>query len=318
MIGTGGMARRHLRALSAMTEDIEIVGHASPTPGHAEAAAAQWGGRAYRDHEALLAQEAVDAAWIVIPPDQHGMVERTLIAHGIPFLVDKPLAADLQTAEEIATLLLEAQATARRPLIAAVGYHWRAMDTVAGVRETLARRPPRLILAAWHGATPSPAWWQRREQSGGQLVEQATHLFDFARYMNGEATVLAATADHLPRAAFPDLNVDTSSAVLLRFDNGAAGMVSATCLLQGAPEVYIKFISEGLTVTVERSGVIYEDGHERREVRLQGDAVRDENIAFLKAVRENDPSYLYSSYEDALKSHHLCWTAQQMASSLNL
>ncbi len=312
MIGTGGMAQRHLRVLSGF-EDIEIVGHASPTPGHAEAAAAQWGGRAYRDHEALLAKEAVDAAWIAVPPDQHGAVERALIARGIPFLVDKPLAADLQTAEEIAALLAQVPATAGRPVIAAVGYHWRAMDTVAGVREALAQRPPRMILAAWHDATPPPAWWHRKEQSGGQLVEQATHLFDFARYMNGEATVLAATSDHLPRDAFPGLNVDTSSAVLLRFDNGAAGVVSATCLLQGAPEVYVKFICDGLVVTVERNGVIYEDGCERREVRLSGDAVREENLAFLEAVRRNDPSLLYSTYEDALKSHRLCWTAQQMA-----
>ena len=306
MIGTGGMAQRHLRAL-AQLEDVTITAHASPTPGHAAAAAARWGGRSYQDHETLLARESIDAAWIAVPPDQHGALERALIDRDIPFLVEKPLASDLRTAEEIASLL------AQKSLLAAVGYHWRAMDMVPGVRQALAQNPPRLITAAWHDATPPPRWWQRREQSGGQLLEQATHLFDFARYMNGEATVLAAATEHLPRAEFPELDVDTSSAVLLHFDNGAVATITASCLLHGAPQVYVKFICEGLTITVERDRVTYDDGSRRREVPSGVDPVLAENRAFLQAIRQNDASLLYSPYEDALESHRLCWMAQQMA-----
>lgn len=306
MIGTGGMAQRHLRALSSI-EEIEIAAHASPTPGHAEAAAAQWGGRAYTHYEALLANEPIDAAWIAVPPDRHGALEHALIERNIPFLVEKPLAADWRTAEDIAARLQQT------PLIVAVGYHWRAMDMVPDVQRALAQNPPQLITAAWHGATPAPTWWRNREQSGGQLLEQATHLFDFARYLAGEASVLASATNYLPRDAFPDLTVDTGSAVLLHFDNGAVGTVTATCLLQGSSHVYVRFICEGLVITVEREGVTFDDGRERRHIRASADPVLAENRAFLQAIHHDDPALLYSSYADALKSHHLCWTAQQMA-----
>lgn len=306
MIGTGGMAQRHLRALASIAE-IEIAAHASPTPGHAAAAAAQWGGRAYTDYETLLANEPVDAVWIAVPPDQHGALERALIDRNIPFLVEKPLAADLRTAEEIAARLQQT------PLVAAVGYHWRAMDVVPTVQRFLAQRTPQLIIAAWHGTTPAPPWWHSREQSGGQLLEQATHLFDFARYLAGEATVLASATNYLPRNAFPDLTVDTGSAVLLCFDNGAVGTVTATCLLQGPSHVYLRFICEELVITVERDGVTFDDGRERRHIRASADPVLAENRAFLQAIEHDNPALLYSSYADALKSHRLCWTAQQMA-----
>lgn len=311
MFGTGGMAQRHCRALSTI-DGIKIVAHASPTAAHVEAAAAQWGGRAYGNHRDLLARETIDAAWIAVPPDQHGALERALIEREVPFLVEKPLAADLHTAEKIVALLAE------KSLIVAAGYHWRAMETVPGVRQALVRRAPRLIIAAWHDVTPPPTWWRRRERSGGQLIEQATHLFDFVRYVNGEGAVLAATAEHSPRDAYPNLDVDTSSAVLLRFANGAVGTITATCLLQGTPQVDVRFMCDGLVVTVRRDGVTYDDGRQQREVRLVGDPVRSENLAFLRAVQNDDPSLLYCSYEDALQSHRLCCMAQQLASGADM
>ena len=48
-----------------------------------------------------------------------------------------------------------------------------------------------------------PAWWGRVEQGGGQVIEQATHLYDLARLLMGEATVVgaASTTDILDLAA---------------------------------------------------------------------------------------------------------------------
>lgn len=309
MIGTGGMARHHLRTL-VLEEGVEIAAHVSPTPGHAQAAAREWGGRAYLNYEEMLQAEAIDAAWIAVPPDQHGPVERSLIERGIPFLVEKPLAVDLETAESLAGLLDQ------KALIAAAGYKWRARDTVPELQRVLAEHPPQMVLAAWHDRTPPPRWWHDRSRSGGQLIEQATHLFDFARYLVGEATVLAATANHLPRPDYPELDVDTTTAVMLQFENGISGVVSTTCLLRtGVSEVSIKFVCDGLLITVERGSVTYDDGHQRRVVREQSDPVQHENHAFLEAIRHNDPGRLYSTYQDAVRTHRLCWQAQEMATA---
>lgn len=299
MIGSGGMARRHLGTL-AQEPDVTIVGHVSPTPVHAEEAARRWGGRAYTSHEQLLEKEEVDAAWVTVPPGAHGAIEGELVGRNIPFFVEKPLSADRETAEEIAALLEQ------RDLIVGVGYHWRALDTIPDVQRTLAERPARMVLGAWHDRTPPPRWWRKGESSGGQMVEQATHLLDIARFLIGEAQVIAATADRHNRPQYPEMDVADVSSALLRYASGATGIFTATCLLEHKAEVHVKMICEGLHITITQSSVLYDDGQERREVRTGNDPVQSENRAFLAAVQQKDPSLLTCSYADALKSHRLC------------
>lgn len=300
MIGAGNYAKAHLSVLSK-EPGIEIVGHVSRTPGSREASAQRWGGRTYATCESLLKNEQVDAAWITVPPGAHGEIEESLIARGIPFFVEKPLSANRQTAERIAASI------AKHEIIAGVGYKWRAMDTIPEVRQLLTEKPAHLILAGWHGGTPPLTWWQRQETGGGQMVEQATHLFDIARHLMGEATVIKATADRHPRQAYPNMNVADTSTALLHFETGAKGVFTATCLLEGTEEIYVKLVCEGLLITINREGVTFDAGHERREVRVGEDLITREDRAFLAAVRRNDPSLLFSSYEDALLTHRLCF-----------
>lgn len=299
MIGTGGIARRHLGVL-ANEPEVEIVGHVSPTAAHAAAAAERWGGRPYTNYRALLQHEAPDAVWICVPPDAHGALEHDLIAAHIPFFVEKPLALDRRTAENIAA------AVERNGMSAGVGYHWRALDTLAEVRRTLVDNPPHMVLGAWHDATPPPHWWHKQAQSGGQIVEQATHLVDLARHLVGEATVIAGSAGHLDRPAYPALDVATHSAALVRFNNGATGVFTATCLLNSAAAVQVQLVCDGLLITITQASVTYDRGRERREVRTGNDPFITENRAFLDAVRRSAPSVLLSSYADAFHTHQLC------------
>lgn len=304
MIGAGGMARRHA-GLLANEPDIEFVGHVGPTPADREALARQWGGRAYAGVDELLAAEQVDAAWITVPPGEHG-AELALIERGIPFFVEKPLSADRESAERIGAAL------ERSGVIAGVGYQWRAMDTIPEVQRTLAENPARMVLGAWHDATPPPAWWRRQAESGGQMVEQATHLFDIARYLVGEAQVTAATAARHARPGYPDADVADVSAALLRFERGATGVFTATCLLGGGAAIHVQLVCEGLLITITQQSVTYDDGRERREVRRRADPGVAQNRAFLEAVRRGDPSLLLSSYADALRTHRLCHDVLEM------
>ena len=65
-------------------------------------------------------------------------------------------------------------------------------------------RPPRLVVARWLDRTPRPAWWGRVDEGGGQVVEQATHLYDLARLLLGEAVVVGAASTRDPAASPPD------------------------------------------------------------------------------------------------------------------
>jgi predicted dehydrogenase len=303
VIGSGGIARRHI-ALLAAEPDVELAGIVSPSPERAAAAAHRWRCPVYGTVAELLSQETIDAAWICIPPGGHGEIESRLIARGIPFFVEKPLSADRRTGEEIGAAL------ARAGLIAAVGYHWRALDTIPEVRRTLADRPARMVLGAWHDATPPPEWWRHQAGGGGQMVEQATHLFDLARLLVGEASVTAATATRYGQAAYPDADVADVSAALLRFAGDATGVFTATCLLGGVAAAQVQIVCEGLLITITQRGVLYDWGRERREVLTGNDPFVDEDRAFLQAVQRNDPALLVSSYADALRTHRLCFDVQ--------
>lgn len=298
MIGAGGIAQRHLRML-AKEPGLELVGHVARTRKNRLEAAQRWGGQGYATCEELLDRETVNAAWITVPPGEHGPIERCLIEHGVPFFVEKPLSAERETAVEIGAML------EKRGVIAGVGYHWRAMDTIPEVRRVLANHPAQMVLAAWHDATPSPGWWRRQAQSGGQMVEQATHLFDIARYLLGEAKVVAASAKRHARPAYPDADIANVNASLLQFDKGAIGVFTATCLLERAAAINVQLVCEGMLITITQKNVIFDTGREFREINVSEDPFVRENRAFIEAVRCNDCSLIFSSYEDALYTHQL-------------
>jgi predicted dehydrogenase len=299
VIGAGWAANRHLGVLSAEL-DVEIVGHVTPIPEQLGAAVKRWGGRGYADVESLLKHETVEAVWIAVPPGEHGLIERTLLAHKIPFFVEKPLSADRSTAEHIG------EAIERERAIVGVGYHWRALDTLPAVRQKLAENPARMVIGQWHDATPPPFWWRHQATGGGQMVEQATHLVDLARALLGHATVASALAACHARPQYPDADVDDVSTALLRFGNETVGMFSATCLLGGPALIHLQLICEGLLITITQAGVVYDYGTEKREFKARSDPFVTEDRAFIKAVKQNDRSLLYSSYADALLTHRLC------------
>lgn len=298
MIGAGGIARRHLDVL-AREEGAKIVGHVARTRSSAERQAAGYGGRAYDDVAELVERERPDAAWITVPPDAHGPAERTLLAAEVPYLIEKPLSADRATGEELARAALAAGA------LVAVGYHWRALDTIPELRERLAQAPVRMVTGAWHDAIPAPRWWRKQARSGGQMVEQATHLLDLARHLVGEADVVAARSATPEVPLLPGADVADAAATLLEFQTRIPGVVTATCALGGRAWVRLELLCTGLHVVVGEDAVRYDDGNVVREVRTRGDPFAAEDRAFLHAVRSGDRSRLYCDVEDALKTHHL-------------
>ncbi len=304
-IGTGSIARRHLGVLSSEPE-IEIVGHVTSRSDGGAQAAQRWGGRAYTDYREMLDRESPDAVWICVPPGAHGHIERELIARGTHFFVEKPLSADRQTAEEVARALHGSG------VIAGVGYHWRAMDTIPEVQSMLVAAPPRMALGAWHDAMPPPEWWRHESTSGGQMVEQATHLIDLARYLAGEAAVVSAAAAHHEWQEYPDADVAGVSAALLRHQDGAVGVFTATCMLAGRAAAHLQLVCEGSLITITQERAVYE-GKERREVRCGNDPFLAEDRAFLEAVRASDPSLLTCDYDDALRTHRLCCDVRDAA-----
>lgn len=299
VVGTGQIVQRHLKAFGRMT-DVQVVGHVGTQQRKADAAAAAWGGRGYVALDDLLAVEKPDVVWVTVPPHQHGAIEYRLLESRIPFLVEKPLSAERRTADEIA------DAITRTNVPVAVGYNWRALDTLPRLREHLANHLVRMVVGAFHVNTPQAVWWQHQAESGGQFVEQATHLIDLTRALVGEGSLLCAQASAFDRAAFPDADIAGVGAAMIRFDGGVVGVFTATCILEQGGNVQLQFISEGSVVTFTRGSVTYHIGDSQQIDSAQVDSYEVQNRAFLDAIRQDNPNLIYSTYADALHTHHLC------------
>src|ERR1700722_20048623 len=82
--------------------DVTLVGVADPNAGQAESVALRCGTRAYPDHRPLL--DAVDAAVVAAPTSHHHAITCEFLSRGVPLLVEKPLAAELEPADEMVKL----------------------------------------------------------------------------------------------------------------------------------------------------------------------------------------------------------------------
>jgi myo-inositol 2-dehydrogenase / D-chiro-inositol 1-dehydrogenase len=306
LIGAGFAAGLHLRSLAGM-DGVEVAAVADPLADRAQALAAQVGARAYPDHRRMLDAEALDAVYVCVPPFAHGPPELAVLERGLALFVEKPIAIDLATAETVAAEV------ARRGVVSATGYHWRYLDTVERAAGLLAADPCRLLLGWWLDKVPGPAWWLRQDGSGGQLVEQTTHLFDLARFLVGEVTSVHAVGGRFPRRSEVRSGdvLDVSTATL-RFASGAVGSVSSSCLLRRGHRIGLELICEGLALELTETTLVIDDGRSREVVEAARDARAAADRDFVAAVR-GQPAGVRAPYAEALASHRIALAAARAA-----
>jgi myo-inositol 2-dehydrogenase/D-chiro-inositol 1-dehydrogenase len=336
MVGAGAVAARHARTLLAM-DGVEVAGVADPALERARELADEIRAAAYPNHLELLDAERLDALYICVPPFAHGPPELAAIDAGLPFFVEKPVAIDEQTATSIATRL------AGRPLVTCTGYHWRWLDIFDRAAELLADRPARLVQCSWLDKVPPPTWWLRRDGSGGQTIEQTTHVLDLARGLAGEVTevhafasraaappVQQAAPSHLtsrsagPRtgrvadgakeggrlstasaeAALPGADIPDVSVASLRFASGAVGTVASTCLLPRLHRAGVQVVADGLSLELSETELLVEIDGRRTDYRADADARPRPDRDFVAAVR-GGPDRIRVPWAEAYRTHLL-------------
>ena len=300
LVGAGGVGARHARTLAGFP-DVELVAVCDPVRPSAEALAEEVGAGCVDDVASLLGS-GVDAVWLCVPPFAHGDLELSVLRAGLPLFVEKPLAADVRVAERVA------EAVAASGLPTATGYHWRHLDTVERARSTLAGTPVRLVGARWWGTTPPPAWWSRQDQSGGQVVEQATHVLDLVRVLAGEVTeVVGGSAP----SSTTGRDVPDATAAVLRFDSGAVGTVSTSCVLPAPTAAGLDVVGDGVSVELTETTLRVQtrDGEERAEPAVDGRHAVDRAFVDVLAGRPA-PAGLVDVAE-ALRTHRLAWAVAE-------
>lgn len=297
IVGAGAVAQRHVDRLSEVP-GARVVAVADVAAKSAKALARSAGAAAYPDHRAMLEAEHLDGLYVCVPPFAHGPPERDALAAGLPVFVEKPLAAGLGVAEEVAALV------ARAGVPTATGYHWRSLDTVERAGELLAEAPARLASAAWLDKVPPPPWWIRRERSGGQLVEQTTHVLDLLRVLVGEVDEVWALGAQTPRPDHPEADVEDVWAGTLRFASGAVGAVTSTSLLRAKRRAGVELVAPGLALELSETELVVDRGAGPEVLPARTDAKLRVDEDFVAAIR-GEGDGIRAPYGDALRTHRV-------------
>lgn len=305
IIGAGWIVPFHVSALRRLAR-ASVVGVAAARVERAAAIAVPLAARASADPIRLVDELRPDAVYLCVPPVLAVRIGEALVGRGIPFLTEKPLAA--MDAEGPARL---AAAIEERRLVVAVGYHLRGLERLAEIRERLAVSAPLVISGRWLAGTPDAPWWRRADEGGGQVIEQATHLYDLGRLLAGEATVVGAAATR-GVAADDGADVADGTTAILRYDSGAIGAF-VNSRRSTSPLVDLTIVADGTRATIRRTEADHPGGWEvrvaeggrERTLPAGRDPYEVQAEAFLDAVEAGDPSRVLSSYGDALKTDRL-------------
>lgn len=309
MIGTGYFSMFHAEILSKL-EGVQITAIHGTSLDKAEAIAAKFPHAVgYADLDKMLDASHLDAVYICVPPMAHGEIELALIKRKIPFFIEKPLS---QNNDVPAKILSELK---KNPLITSVGYHYRYSDSIAKLKSEVNVQNIGIVLGYYMSSMPKVPWWRNQASSGGQFIEQTTHIVDLLRYICGEIEEVSAVfGDRILAARDESVTVADVGTVSMKLHNGIVANLSNTCIL---PENVDK---TGVTMFTNQGIVDWSPKH----LKVSGidstttfvdiaNPYQTESEVFINAIRTGDPSGILSNYEDAYRTHKVTLAALESA-----
>jgi len=322
IVGTGWVAEKHVAALSRISE-AQVVGIAGRNLARARELATKaqgHGGKAkvYGHWGEMLEQEDLDALFILLPPHLHGDLEVACATCVPAVLIEKPIARDLATAYR-ALAAFEAAGT-----FAAAAYMNRCRRSVIRAKELFSTPcgGPVLLAGHWIGAVPPPAWWRDQGLSGGQFVEQCTHLVDIARYIAGAIVEVSAFSTSGFIRDLEGFATDDAMVVNARFASGALAQFSTGCYrnLDEDSGVGMTISSRSTRCTLSGWDMSFhaETGSGEPEMIVpEEDIFEVEDRLFLRAAAAGERTLFPSSYRDAIETLRVTLAAKESAATGN-
>ena len=215
--GAGLIGRRHIE-LIRQSRSCELAAIVDPAPG-AVALARECGAPLYATLAELFAAGRPDAVIAATPNALHAQNGIECARHGVPVLIEKPIADSLADAER----LIAAAEGAGIALL--VGHHRRHSPILAKAREivregTLGRLVAIVGTALFYKPDTyfAEGPW-RRQPGGGPILINMIHEVDDLRSVCGEIDAVQAFASSATRG----FAVEDTVTIGLRFGSGALG-----------------------------------------------------------------------------------------------
>ena len=299
-IGVGGVAQAHLGNLQKM-KGVVVAAVCDIDGQRAQKAADTYGADCYEDYREMLKGAPLDAVYVCVVPGAHGTIELDLAKAGISFYAEKPVGLDLNICAKTI------EAIEKTNCINGVGYHWRYRSGVQAARRWMEKHPVSLVEGCWYGDFVGAPWWRRMELSGGQLVEQTTHIVDLARYLGGEIHTVSAVGSTGAMKETDNYDIHDTSVALLQFDSGAIGQITSGCIANNehaGSQVEIVFKGRGWQARIagdvtlgDKKGV-----KEVPEVQSWAEQLGNGDKIFLNAVKNNSMDKVLSDYRSGAQT----------------
>ncbi len=345
LVGAGTAAQHHLKSF-AIIDEAELVAVADPSPEAVGRVARTFGCESYSTGREMAQAEELDAAYICSPHFARGEVEAPLAERGVSLFVEKPVARTLEVAEDIERDLR------KYPAICSVGYHWRYSDLTDLAVAKLRGLEVAMAQGFWMTGMRSVPWFRDMSKSGGQILEQTSHLLDRSRYRVGEVSRVFGRSALRCMGDVPDLDIDDVSVISVDFENGAIGSYSSTCMLSpyvpggavsslaslgkrgwnrfhsltGIGErarisrdymVSLNLYSSDLAIEIGERELRMIQGGRSTVTRTRVDPYMEEDRAFIKAVKSGDESGVRCDFLDGLRTLKLTLAAMASAETGN-
>lgn len=228
------------RIAAELDRQIELVaGVFSSDPERSRAGGEAYGidrARAYESLEAMFAAEnsradGIDFVAIVTPNHHHLTAAEAALKAGLPVISDKPATATLGEAHELARLVRHSGLTyglthtyTGYPLVRECRARIAA-GALGAIRKVVVEYPQGWLAGE---AVGKQAEWRTdpaRSGEGGCIGDIGTHAFQLAEFVTG-LKVTEVLADL--GTVVPGRRLDDDCSVLLRFENGARGVLLAS------------------------------------------------------------------------------------------
>lgn len=228
LVGCGRISEKHIEALNAHADDVELVALCDTDARALEAAAGRTGARPFASLQEMLAESDADAVVLATPSGMHAAQAIAVARAGRHVVTEKPMATRWQDGKEMVRAADEA------------GVHLfvvkqnRRNATLQMVKRAMEQgRFGRIYMVQvnvfWNRPQSyydSARWRGTWEWDGGAFMNQASHYVDLLDWLVGPVESVHAVTATLAR----NIQVEDTGVVNIKWRSGALGSMSVTML----------------------------------------------------------------------------------------
>ena len=244
VVGTGRMARGHVKAFKALDE-VEVPCCCDILEDKVNAFADQWEiERRYTDYRKMVECEKLDGITIVARDSAHAPISIDLLEMGMPVLCEKPMANSLGEAEKML------QAAREGGVVNMVNYSKRNSSGLQKAHELIKgggigriMHVETSYLQSWIATSDMGDWrtdarwlWRLSTKDGGlgTLGDIGSHIYDMASYLCGDIDEIYCRLETFDKGVGGNrigeytLDANDSMVSTVKFRCGALGTIHAT------------------------------------------------------------------------------------------